>query len=82
MLPKRGKAGGSSAKTPMQPRAKRTRRDNSQDAVQDTSVEAPTATAAVVPTDLKHPSQLHSKGVDPSLMVDYDESTPSLPSKD
>ena len=42
-------------------------------------VETPTATAAVALTGLKDPSHFNSEDVDPSLIVDYNESTP-LPS--
>lgn len=82
MPPKRGKVGGSSAKTPTQPRAKRTRRVNSQAALRLATDETPTATAAAALTGLKDSSHLHSEDVDPSLIVDYNESTPSPRSDD
>ena len=62
MPPKRGKVGGSSAKTPTQPRAKRTRRVNTQ---------------AAALTGLKDSSYLSSEDVDTSIIVYYNESTPS-----
>ena len=77
MPPKRGKVGGSSAKTPAQPRAKRTRRATTPAAAPNVSDETPTATAAAALTGLKDASHLHSEDVDPSLIVDYNESTPS-----
>ena len=82
MPPKRGKVCGSSVKTPTQPRAKRTRRVNTQAAAQDATAETPTATAAAALTGLKGPSHLRSADVDPSLIVDYNELTPSPRSDD
>ena len=70
MPPKRGKVGGSSAKTPAQPRAKRTRRATTPAAAPNVSDETPTATAAAALTGLKDESHLHSEDVDPSLIVD------------
>ena len=78
MPPKRGHVGGSSAKTPTQPRTKHTRRVNSP-AASNALVGTQTATAAVALTGLKDPSHFNSEDVDPSLIVDYNESTP-LPS--
>ena len=78
MPPKRGHVGGSSAKTPTQPRTKRMRRVNLP-AASNALVGTPTATAAVALTGLKDPSHFNSEDVDPSLIVDYNESTP-LPS--
>ena len=76
MPPKRGKVGGSSAKTPAQPRAKCTRRATTPAAAPNASDETPTAIAAAVLTGLKDHSHLRSADVDPSLIVDYNESTP------
>ena len=78
MLPKKGHVGGSSAKTPTQPRTNRTRRVNSP-AASNALVGTQTATAAVALTGLKDTSHFNSEDVDPSLIVDYNESTP-LPS--
>ena len=64
--------------TPTQPRTKRTRRVNSP-AASNALVGTQTATAAVALTGLKDPSHFISEDVDPSLIVDYNESTP-LPS--
>ena len=47
---KRGKVGGSPVKTPTQPRAKRTRRGNTQAAAHNATDETPTATAAAALT--------------------------------
>ena len=76
MPPKRGKTAGSSAKTPMQAGAKRTRRGNTQAAALAVTDETPTATAAAALTGLKDPSHLRRGDVDQSLAVDYSESTP------
>ena len=75
MPPKRCKVGGSSVKTPTQPRAKRTRRVYTQAAVHDATHEALTATAAAALTGLKDPSHLHSADAGPSLIIDCTEST-------
>ncbi|CAI5715543.1 unnamed protein product [Peronospora effusa] len=66
MPPKRGKADGSPAKVPMQSSTKRTRRDDSQ----------PSQSALGTKTNI--PSH-HNVNEDPSLIVDYNETTP-LPS--
>ena len=82
MPPKRGKVGGSSAKATRQPRALRTRRVNTQAAVHDATNKTPTATAAAALTGLENSYHLRSADADPSLVVDYNESTPSPSSDD
>ena len=77
MRPKRGKVGGLSAKTPMQPRAKRTRGVDPQAAAHDATDETLTAATAATLTKIKESSHLPSEDVDQSLIVDYNESTSS-----
>ena len=77
MPAKRGKFSGSSMKTLTQPRAKCTRHVNTQAAAHDATDETPSATAAAALTRLVDTSHLRSEDIDPSLIVDYNESTPS-----
>ena len=64
-------------RTTTQSCAKRTRRINTHAAAHDATDETPTATAAAALTGLKDPFHLLSADADPSLIVDYNESTPS-----
>lgn len=77
MPPKRGRGDGSPAKAPKQTSAKRTHRDDSQSSRSD-SVATPTSNVGSS-TEHNDPPHLFSEDVDPSLVVDYNESTP-LPS--
>ena len=77
MPPKRGRDDGSPAKAPIHTHYKRTRRDNSPPSP---SVSVATPTSNVGPsTGHNDPSHSPSADDDPSLIVDYNESTP-LPS--
>ena len=69
------KAGGSSAKTPTKPDTKRASQGDAPGSA--SNVVASTATAAVAPaTTTGVSSSAFCADVDPSLIVDYNESTP------
>ena len=77
MPPKRGHDDGSPAKAPSQTNTKRTRRDNSPPSP-SASVATPASNDGPS-TEHNDPSHSPSADDDPSLIVDYNESTP-LPS--
>ena len=76
MPPKRGKNGGSPAKTPTSSSTKRVLRDETT-VTQDAYVKTPAASTEVA-SSTDHDGSPHTSGVkdEPELMVDYNESTP------